>query len=206
MPKPKRVLNISLNCNNRTKFSSYKRTINLEEGFMLLLKQSKMNKLLICGMVLLSTTATPQNENPLFEDICQEVVLGIDPAVINVPHEFIRLLSEECAEEVQWNDIAFLEEEETDILDFEATAYLPDNFDPYAAPTELAGINYIEEESGLDPYVDTANYLPEGFNAYDVYVNWVTVVYIEEEDLDLGFDTAKYLPVGFDPYASVVVK
>lgn len=173
---------------------------------MLLLVQSRMNKLLICGMVLLSTTATPQNENPLLDDICQEVVLGIDPAVINVPHEFIRHLGEECAEEVSWNDIAFLEEDESENLGFETSEYLPENFDPFAAPTDLAGINYIEEETGLDPYVDTAMYLPEGFNAYDVYVNWETIVYIEEDDLELGFDTAMYLPAGFDPYASIVVK
>jgi|GEM_PF-2647566 len=157
-------------------------------------------------MVLLSTTATPQNENPLLDDICQEVVLGIDPAVINVPHEFIRLLGEECAEEVSWNDIAFLEEDESETLNFETSAYLPENFDPFAAPTDLAGINFIEEESGLEPYVDTALYLPKGFNAYEVYVNWKTILYIEDEDLDLGFDPAIYLPVGFDPYASVVVK
>ncbi|NND16419.1 MAG: hypothetical protein HKN89_08865 [Eudoraea sp.] len=170
-----------------------------------------MNKLLICGLVLLSTTATPQTENPLLEDICQEVVMGIDSADNNNKADFVQFLKDNCPKEnwvkdIAINDVAYLEMEEPVDLGFEASAYLPENFDAYAAPSDLSGINFIEEEIGLDPAIDTALYLPEGFSPYEVYVNWEAIVYIEEEDLDLGFDTAKYLPVGFDPYASTVSK
>ena len=162
-------------------------------------------------MVLLSTTATPQHENPLLDDVHQDVVLSIDPVTLNEPQEFAQALEDkrlpDSAKEIAWYEVKFLEMEEVADLGFDTTLYLPEDFDPYAAPTDLAGINFIEEEeAGLDPDFDTSFYLPEGFNAYGVYFNLDDIVYIEEEeDLDLGFDTAQYLPVGFDPYYDSVV-
>lgn len=172
-----------------------------------------MNKLLFCGLVLLSFTATPQHENPLLEDVYQEAVQRIDPLTTN-EHLLVTesmdayQTSDPCtpgiAENGTWFDVEYLEMDEIIDLGFDTASFLPDSFDPYAAPFDLAGINYIEEEAGLDPVFDTSLYLPEGFDPYEMYVDWEDIVYLEEEDLDLGFDTSKYLPAGFDPYAVAV--
>ena len=175
--------------------------------------QSKMNKLVICGLVLLSTTATPQHESPLLDGVIEEVVLSIDPETIHEPQLHILeyneyVINDGCSEStpevVAWYDVTYLEEETLD-LGFDTTLYLPDDFDPKAVPTDLDGINYMEEEIDLYPEFDTAEYLPEGFDPYDIYVDLDAIVYLEEEDLDLGFDTAKYLPIGFDPYHDSIV-
>ena len=175
--------------------------------------QSKMKKLVICGLVLLSTTATPQHESPLLDGVIEEVVLSIDPEIINEPQLHVLELNEyvindRCSEDtakiVAWYDVTYLEEETVD-LGFDTALYLPEDFDAKAVPTDIEGINFMEEEIDLDPVFDTASYLPEGFDPYDVYIDLDAIVFLEEEDLDLGFDTAKYLPIGFDPYHDSIV-
>lgn len=162
-------------------------------------------------MVLLSTTATPQHENPLSVDVHQDVVLGIEPISIHEPQVIFNQNHDESwapefGKEVAWYEVEYLEMEETADLGFDTAQYLPDDFDPFATPTDVAGINFMEEEeAGLDPDFDTSSYLPEGFDPYGVYIDLDDIVYIEEEDLELGFDTAKYLPVGFDPYCGSAV-
>lgn len=50
-----------------------------------------------------------------------------------------------------------------------AGADLPENFDPYAAPSDPMNISYMEleeEENLIFPEVDTANYLPMDFDPY----------------------------------------
>lgn len=59
----------------------------------------------------------------------------------------------------------------------------------------------IEEEVVLD--FDTADYLPEDFNANAGMedINWDEIELFElEEEIDLGFDTKDYLPKNFNPY------
>ena len=172
-----------------------------------------MNKLLICGLVMLSTTATPQHESPLLDGVFEEVVLSIDPVNIEEPRIHLLEIEEyviyEGSDEanpkvISWYDVTYLDEQETD-LGFDTALYLPEDFDANAVPTDLAGINFMEEEVDLDPDFDTTFYLPEGFDPYDIYIDLDAIVYLEDEDLDLGFDTAKYLPIGFDPYHDSIV-
>ncbi|MBT8236578.1 MAG: hypothetical protein KJO04_10330 [Bacteroidia bacterium] len=62
-------------------------------------------------------------------------------------------------------------------------------------------IAYIEEEIPVDLGFDTATYLPEGFDAYDLPENIMDISYIEEEArVELDFDLNKYLPKAFNPY------
>ena len=180
--------------------------------FVIILFQSKMNKLLICGLVMLSTTATPQHESPLL-DVFEEVVLSIDPVSINEPQLIVPEaeeyeISDGCNElaptMIIWYDVDYLENEILD-LGFDTASYLPEDFDAHAIPVDLDGFNFMEEDTDLDPVFDTTSYLPEGFDPYDIYIDLEAIVYLEDEDLDLGFDTTKYLPVGFDPYHDSIV-
>jgi hypothetical protein len=67
----------------------------------------------------------------------------------------------------------------------------------------LDDIQYIEDEALFDLGFDTADYLPEGFDPYKVYVDLDAIGFIEEEEEDaLGFETSAWLPEGFDPYAA----
>lgn len=181
--------------------------------FGIILFQSKMNKLLICGLVMLSTTATPQHESPLLDNVFEEVVLNIDPEIIHEPqshvleyeeYELMEGDSKATPKVLAWYDVTYLEEEQPD-LGFDTACYLPEDFDANAVPTEVEGFNYMEEETDLDPEFDTASYLPEGFDPYGIYFDLDAIVFLEEDDFDLGFDTAKYLPIGFDPYHDSIV-
>ncbi|APQ16832.1 hypothetical protein [Maribacter hydrothermalis] len=63
-------------------------------------------------------------------------------------------------------------------------------------------INVIEIEEDVDLGIDTAEYLPYGFDAYkgfQINVADINVIEIEEE-VELGFDVNEYLPKGFNPY------
>lgn len=66
---------------------------------------------------------------------------------------------------------------------------------------EVDSIAYIEEESPVDLGFDTALYLPENFDAYDLPENIMDISYIEtESEVVLGFDASTYLPSAFDPF------
>ncbi|NND16420.1 MAG: hypothetical protein HKN89_08870 [Eudoraea sp.] len=66
---------------------------------------------------------------------------------------------------------------------------------------EIDSITYIEEEYPVDLGFDTAMYLPEGFNAFDLPENIMDISYIEENsEVILDFDVCKYLPRAFNPY------
>ena len=65
-------------------------------------------------------------------------------------------------------------------LGFDTKAYLPENFDPYANPTDIHSINFIEEE-GIELGFETSAYLPEGFNAYEAYFDVHALEFIEDE-------------------------
>jgi hypothetical protein len=72
-----------------------------------------------------------------------------------------------------------------------------------SADINLDDIQFIEDEAQFDLGFDTSDYLPEGFDPYEVYVDLDAISYIEEEDEDaLGFETSAWLPEGFDPYAA----
>ncbi len=71
----------------------------------------------------------------------------------------------------------------------------------------LDDITYIEPTDDFELDFDTAQYLPEGFNAYKGMGEDLTnIVFIEsEEEINLGFNSAKYLPIGFDAYEGMVI-
>ncbi len=72
-----------------------------------------------------------------------------------------------------------------------------------SAELDLNSIVYLEEEDPFDIGFDTADYLPEGFDPYEAYINLDDIVFMEdEEDIELGFNTSEWLPEGFDPYAA----
>lgn len=74
-------------------------------------------------------------------------------------------------------------------------------------PLPIDDITYIEPTEDVELDFDTAQYLPEDFDAYKGMGTDVTnILFIEnEEEFDLGFDTAAYLPIGFDAYAGMEI-
>ncbi len=101
------------------------------------------------------------------------------------------------------DSITYIEEEQHAALDFSTEAYLPADFDAYAAPQNVQHISYIEQDSHVELGFDTATYLPETFNPYPFYFDIDTIEYLEDNDLlELDFNTAKYLPANFSPVLS----
>lgn len=87
-------------------------------------------------------------------------------------------------------------------LGFDTSEYLPSGFDPYATPTDIHSINFIEIEDE-DLGFDTEPYLPEGFNPHKAYFNIHDIEIVEKEE-DLDVNTAAYLDDSFDPYTNVI--
>ncbi|MBU2946976.1 hypothetical protein [Zobellia uliginosa] len=66
--------------------------------------------------------------------------------------------------------------------------------------TVIHSINYIDEDTDFDLGFDTADYLPEDFDANDIYVNLGAIEFIES-DAKVILNTKKYLPEDFNAYA-----
>lgn len=64
---------------------------------------------------------------------------------------------------------------------------------------DINTVEYIEEETEIDLGFDVADYLPEGFDPYKMYVDFDAITYIEEE-IEIS-DLSQHLPEGFDAYA-----
>ena len=64
----------------------------------------------------------------------------------------------------------------------------------------INSIDYIDEDADFELGFDTADYLPEGFDPYKMYIDLGSVIFMEEEVVD-GFVSKDYLPKGFDAYA-----
>ena len=130
---------------------------------------------------MLSTTTTPQEETATTECTYQEVALGTTNAEVNV----IEVHTSEAATPIT------------------APKLISRNLTNAPKALDLNEIVFIEEEEEIiDLGFDTRDYLPEGFNANEVYVNLDNVNFIEEDEFDLGFDTTEYLPENFDAYAA----
>ncbi len=68
---------------------------------------------------------------------------------------------------------------------------------------DLNDIVYIEDQNPFDLGFDTADYLPEDFDPFEVYVDLNAIDYIEEDqNIEIGFDTASWLPADYNPYAA----
>ncbi len=111
-----------------------------------------------------------------------------------------------CNEETKTcEQIIYIDQEESVVLGFDVSEYLPEGFDPYAEKTSANSedIEYVEEEEIVNLCFDVNKYLPEGFDPYEekVSVSLDDIEYIEEEEIvQLGFDVNLYLPKDFNPY------
>ncbi|WP_297761083.1 hypothetical protein [uncultured Muriicola sp.] len=91
------------------------------------------------------------------------------------------------------DSIVYLEEEEDNVLNLNTEAFLPSDFNPYAAPENVLHISFIVEEPKTELGFDTKNYLPEGFDPYVYFFDINSIEYIDENDLfELDIDTIKY--------------
>ncbi len=92
------------------------------------------------------------------------------------------------------DSITFIEEEES-ALDFDTAAYLPADFNPYAAPSNFQHVSFIEEAVAVDLGFDTREYLPQGFNPHRFFFDIHSIEYIEgEELLDVDLAIIKQVP------------
>ncbi|HEA20109.1 hypothetical protein LCGC14_2012650 [marine sediment metagenome] len=64
----------------------------------------------------------------------------------------------------------------------------------------ISSVTYIDDDVDFELGFDTAEYLPEGFNPYKVYIDLEAVIFIEDEATD-SVNTKKYLPSNFNAYA-----
>ncbi|RKN83581.1 hypothetical protein [Ulvibacterium marinum] len=63
------------------------------------------------------------------------------------------------------NSVSYMEEEGLPQLE-ELKIYLPADFDAYADPSSVEGINYMDSSDDIEMDFETAEYLPESFNVY----------------------------------------
>lgn len=172
-----------------------------------------MSKLLIlCGLVMLGTTTTPQ-ENKLtsncttsedsihvsIADVNSHELLAMETETVWKAPKLVSRISVKAPEDIKVSEIVFIEEESSIDLGFDTAEYLPEGFDPYCDYFDVNSIVFIDDEM-TDLGFDTEEYLPTNFNAYANPNSIDGINYMEEETVDLGFDTTKYLPEDFDPY------
>ena len=166
-----------------------------------------MNKLFVlCGMVFLGITSTPQSTDPNDVSSKNQItsLVFLEDNIDAVPGQF----SPEswiCTEEkeliaLELASIPYLEIEEEVDLGFNTAEYLPENFDPHKVYFDLSSVVYQDLSKEEDFIGNLSSYLPEGFDAYASPADFMDISYIDEEDIELGFDTRDYLPVNFDPY------
>jgi hypothetical protein len=172
-----------------------------------------MNKLLIlCGLVMLGTTTTPQevkmtsncngtedSTNVNYGDLNNHQLVVLKTETTWKAPKLIGRLLVNAPEEIQMSEIVFIEEEASIDLGFNTADYLPEGFDPHTVYFDVNSIEFIDNEI-TDLGFDTKAYLPANFNAYANPNSLDGINYMEEEDVDLGFDTKAYLPQNFDPY------
>lgn len=167
-----------------------------------------MNKLLIlCGMVFLGITSTPQEDNSNDFNGNNELSAIHFTAYqedLETDLVFLNTFSTNVTAESGTLSVAtipYAELEDEIDLGFDTDEYLPDNFDPNLAYGSLKELPYFKVAEEMDMEVDTKEFLPANFNAYAIPENFMNISFIEgEEKVDLGFDTKPYLPVGFDAY------
>ena len=169
------------------------------------------NIVVLCGLVMLGLTTTPQEESipNNFENPYRVTDVILAEEKRNLPTEDLEtsvLYTPEMVNatkigpsQLNLCDIDFLEENEEFDLGFDTEAYLPENFDPYTAYFDLDSVVYIEETS-IELGFSTSEYLSDTFNPYAYPTDISGFNYIEEEDLDLGYETASYLPANFNAH------
>lgn len=104
------------------------------------------------------------------------------------------------SENLDIDEITYIEEEDTVELGFDTAQYLPEDFNAYKGMEfDLNSIIIAEEVEEIDLGFETAEYLPLGFNVYEGMVfDLDEIEYVElEEEIDLGYDVNKFLPNNF---------
>ena len=71
-----------------------------------------------------------------------------------------------------------------------------------AVAIDLDEIVYIEEEMPVVLGFNTSDYLPEGFDPHEAYVDLDAIPFLEEEEVVEIPDLEEWLPQAFDPYAA----
>ena len=74
--------------------------------------------------------------------------------------------------------------------------------DPKTEKVELiiSSVTYIEDHVDFELGFNTADYLPEDFDPYAVYVDLESIVFIED-DTAINLNSKKHLPKEFNAYA-----
>ena len=171
-----------------------------------------MNKLaVLCGMVFLGITSTPQENNSeelLSSNELEAISLTAFNKDLNTEYWMSEVFFEASYLETENLDIAaipYAELEEDIILGFDTTKYLPENFDPTVSYIDLSSVQYLKMADYEDIGFDTAAYLPASFDPYAFPKDFMDISFIEKEEVvDLGFDTRTYLPQGYDSYEEVL--
>jgi len=176
-----------------------------------------MNKLLlICGFALLGgVIAQESKESAKVSTETQEIYttsnVSQDLSVTNPelgqvaarPKSIVISPETDCKEkeDLDLNEIAYIEEEPQIDLGFDTADYLPEGFDPYKLYVNLKTIEYVQEQEDVKLGFNTIDYLPSNFNPYADPLDVESINYIEEEgQIELGFNSADYLPKNFNPY------
>jgi hypothetical protein len=97
------------------------------------------------------------------------------------------------------DSITYLEEEDSASLDFDTTAFLPEAFNPFAAPANFMHVSYIAEVGDVELGFDTNQYLPKGFNPHSFYFDIHSIEYIEEDFSDAYMDVQRFLQSRYFP-------
>jgi len=167
-----------------------------------------MNKLFIlCGMVLLGITSTPQEDSSNDLIPSNELYsIGFTVDLDYLATDFLTPDTFYCQADLKsgalpLDAIPFAELEEEVDLGFDTAVYLPENFDPTASLVDLKTISYLELENFEALGFKTEEYLPASFDPYAIPTNFMDISFIEaEEEVDLGFDTKQFLPIGYNAY------
>ncbi len=106
---------------------------------------------------------------------------------------------------VEVDSIVYLEEEDEAALNIETEAYLPSDFNAYAAPSNFQHVSFIEgDQLNIELGFSTHDYLPKEFSPYPFFFDIDSIEYIDENDLfELDFDTKMYLPSNFNAEMSM---
>lgn len=159
-----------------------------------------MNKIVaICGMIMLSTTATPNYQESFIETLPTHYMVAAATRINTTEKNCIT-----CSDSLDLDKIVFLEADPSLDLGFDTADYLPENFNPYEVYVDLGSITYIQGDDEVDLGFNTANWLPSGFDPYAAATDIDGFSYMEDETSLIfpELDTKAYLPKNFDPYAS----
>lgn len=96
-----------------------------------------------------------------YKNECLSIVMGLALCQGIFANDLVKDI-----EEFDINSIVYIEDGDDYELSFDSADYLPEGFDPYAYPTDVAGMNYIDPNETIVLDIETKQYLPNGFDAF----------------------------------------